>query len=235
MTKRIALASFFITVFLLLLLIIFGSFLDSNRERALNEEFNKLSNDINDMQLLTLISQSYNQKMVCLAFSYELKNLNSYIWELGDKIDKFRAASEEFAKSKYYLDKKKLFNQQEMIYYLLLKSMNEKCNISKEIILFFYQNAQDCKKCDDQSFILGDITNLDDKINGEDSELAVFSFDLDLNLSSINLLRDYYSLYNPPCIVYDEKAYCGIQDKKTIMTMICDKRPDLNVCKDYFK
>src|SRR3989338_6433109 len=188
---KIAIAAFFITVFLLAAVLFLGSTLNDTRESDLNKRFERMSQDFNSMQTFSLLSETYDDKMACLAFENKLQELNSYIWKLGQDIDNYRVASEEFQKNQYYVQQKKLFNENEVYYYLLLRKMEKKCNITKMNILFFYKNAVDCKKCDDQSFILRDISGMDDD---NKKEIAVFSYDVDLNISTITLLAKYYNV-----------------------------------------
>ncbi len=231
--RRIALISFIITLFLLFTVILLGSVMNNKREEHLDSQFQTIYQDFNNMQVLFLLSESYDNEMACLAFETKLKEMDTTIWTLGEKIDSYRSASEEFHQNTYYWDQKKVFNEDEVFYYLLMKQMLDKCNISKQIILFFYQNSADCKKCDDQSFILSDIRKLDDDKGRQ--EVAIFSFDMDLNLSTLNILSKYYKIEKYPCIIMDEQKYCGIQDKDFIMDRICSDKPNLYICSIYNK
>ena len=228
---KIALASLFITIFLLAAVLLLGSTLNGTRESDLNKRFERMSQDFNSMQTFSLLSETYDDKMACLAFESKLQELNSYIWKLGQDIDNYRTASEEFQKNQYYVQQKKIFNENEVYYYLLLRKMEKKCNITKMNILFFYKNAVDCKKCDDQSFILSDISKMDDDYK---KEIAVFSYDLDLNISTITLLAKYYDVHEFPCVVINETPYCGIQDKSFIMKKVCETE-NISICTIYFK
>jgi hypothetical protein len=228
---RLILLSFLITVFLLLSIILIGKVLDSKREEYLNNEFNKLYQDFNNLQTYNLLAESYDDKMACLAFESKLIEMDYYIWKLGEKIDTYRAVTEEFQKDPYYIEQKKIFNENEVDYMLLMKRMTAKCNISKQIIIFFYQNSDECKKCDDQSFILRDISLMEE--DQTNKELATFSFDMDLNITTINLLSKYYKIDQYPCIIINEQKYCGIQDKQFIMNKVCQKNKNSTICMKY--
>lgn len=226
--KYVALVSLIITMIILFSLLLLGSFFDKKREEYVSEQFHKMNDDFNDIQILFLMSDIYGDEMICLALENKITDLDMNVWVMGEKLDKYRAATEEFQKSEYYKDQKKIFNENEASYFLLLKRMIEKCNISKQILLFFYRNSEDCKKCDDQSFILSDINEIDDKKGGQ--EIAIFSFDMDLNLSTINILSEYYKTKNLPCIMLNDETYCGIQDKNFIMQKICEKNKEFLIC-----
>lgn len=226
--KFLAIVSLFITIFLFATIVLVGSLMNQKREEYIDNQFDRLYEDFKSMQTLFLMADSYDNEMACLAFETKLKDLDTYVWKLGEKIDKYRSASEEFQKDKYYLTQKVIFNENEVFYLLLMRSMINKCNLSKEVIMFFYQNSADCKKCDDQSFILADINTLDDDKGNQ--EVAVFSFDMDLNVSELNLLAKYYKVDQYPCVVIGEEPYCGIQDKNFIIEKICNNYPDMMIC-----
>jgi hypothetical protein len=232
--KRLLLGlSFFVTFTIFLSIFIIGGILNNNREQYIDKEIQQMFNEFQDMQVFSLILESYGSEMACLAIEGKLKKMDYSIWSLGEKIDKYRSASEEFIKDSYYLEQKKIFNENQVYYYLLLNKMVDECNLSKEIMLFFYRNSEDCKKCDDQSFILSDINEDDNDLN---QEIAIFSFDMDLNLTTLNLLESYYDLTPDgyPCVLVKEKIYCGIQDKNIIMDNLCNtNKRNLQICKDY--
>ncbi len=215
---KLAIVSLLITVFLLATILLIGATLNNSRENDLNQRFERMYRDFSNMQTISLMSETYDNQMACLAFENKLKELDRYIWKLGEDIDRYRTATEEFKKDPYYIMQKTLFNEYEVNYYLMLRSMVKKCNISKATVLFFYQNADDCRKCDDQSFILNDISRLDDRNR---KEVAVFSYDMDLNISTINLLARYHNASAYPCVVIDDATYCGIRDRDFIMGKIC--------------
>jgi hypothetical protein len=224
--SNITLIAFIITVFLFATLLMLGTMMNNKREDVINAEFQRMYKDFNSMQMLTLI-QGYNDSIVCIAFENKIKDMDNYIWELGEKIDKYRVATEEFQKDKYYLSQKETFNENEVFYYLLMSKMMDKCNITKEPVLFFYKNSADCRKCDDQSFVLTDIREMDD-----DNEIAVFSFDSDLNLSSVDMFKRYYGVDEYPCLVFtDGTKMCGMQDKDVIVNKICELNPAVQVCR----
>lgn len=222
--KNILLIAFLITVFMLLSLILLGKIMDNSRAKYLDDQVRKVYEEFNDFQTFFLMAQTYGDEMACLAFETKIREMDKSIWKLGQKIDQYRAATEQFSKSEYYYEQKKTFNENEVLYLVLLKTLKERCGFKQEIILFFYRNSEDCKKCDDQSFVLTDI-------NREiDPEIAIFSFDMDLNTTKISLLSKFYKIDNLPCIVINETTYCGIKDKDFILKKLCDAQTTISVC-----
>lgn len=232
MKRLLFFLSFIITVFLFLTILFLGSFMDDVREDNLSNQFERMSRDFNNMQILSMISESYGEEMVCLAFESKLRELDAYIWDLGEKIDKYRIATEEFNKDEFYVTQKQIFNENELYYFLLMRGMVEKCNMTKNNILFFYKDSRSCGKCDDESFVLRDVRYLD---TSKDKEVAVFSFDMDLGLSSLDLLEKYYEIDQYPCMVINEEKHCGMQSKEYVMNVLCENNTkDLTICDNYF-
>lgn len=222
--RSLPLIAFLITVFMLLSFILLGKIMDNSRAEYLDEQVNKLYEEFNDFQTFFLMAQAYGDDMACLAFDTKIKEMDKSIWKLGQKIDQYRAATEQFRKSEYYYGQKRIFNENEVLYLVLLKTLKERCNFKQAIVLFFYKNSEDCKKCDDQSFVLRDI-------NREiDPEIAIFSFDMDIDATKINLLSKFYKVDNLPCLIINETTYCGIRDKEFIIKKLCDSQPTISVC-----
>lgn len=227
---RLLVASLAITLSLFAAIFLLGSVLNQEREVSVEGMFSEIGQDFSEMQTISLLADSHDQNLACLAFKEKLKDLDSNLWDLGSDLEKFSSASEEFKKSDYYQEQKRHFNENEVLYYLVLSNVVETCDLSKQRILYFYADKDNCSKCDDQSFILRDITLYDDKIN-DDRELAVFSLDTDLDVKSIDILTQYYNLSNYPCMVINEQEpVCGIQSREEILTSVCENNSDLNIC-----
>jgi hypothetical protein len=120
-------------------------------------------------------------------------------------------ATEEFQKDQFYLDQKKKFNENQILYLLFLTKVDKECALNQDIVTFFYRNSEDCRKCDDQSFVLTDIKEQ------LENNVSIFSFDMDLNITNIDILAQYYEVDELPCTIINEKKYCGIRDKDFIM------------------
>ena len=222
--KSLFVIAFLITIFMLVTMLFIGKIMDESREKRLDEQVSQLYNEFNDFQTFFLMSQTYGDDMACLAFETKIKEMDKSIWKLGQKIDQYRAATEQFKKNDYYYEQKKIFNENQVLYLLLLKTLKDKCGFKQEIILFFYRNSDDCRKCDDQSFVLTDINK------DIDPEVAIFSFDMDLDITKINLLSQFYRTNSLPCIVINETTYCGIKDKDFIIRILCEDQPTISVC-----
>lgn len=215
--------AFVITLLLLFIVLFVSKSFDDERKKYIETEFEKIADKFDDIRSLLIMTQTYGTKMLCIISRDKLRELDESIWSLGKKIDNYKQVSEEFFKSPYFLKQKKIFNEQEIIYLNLLRTLKQKCGFSQPIILFFYKNSEDCSKCDDQSFVLIDIN---EEIN---DEISVFSFDMDLDLKALDYLKQFYEIEKFPCLVIDDVKYCGMQDKKVIIDTMC-KSYNLSIC-----
>jgi len=215
--KTILLLALFITLFLFLTIVLLGQVMNHGRKAFIDEKMQGMYNNLNEMQTFLLMSETYGQDMACLASSVKLRELDKTIWDLGVKIDQYRSASEEFQRDSYYHEQKSVFNENEVFYLMLLTKLQHECGLNKSIISFFYRNSADCRKCDDQSFILTDLKRKYEK------QLSIFSFDLDLNLTSVNLLAEFYNVTTTPCLVIDDRSFCGIRSEAFIKAQACRK------------
>ncbi|MEK6808585.1 MAG: hypothetical protein AABY14_02770 [Nanoarchaeota archaeon] len=202
--KNVFLLALVITVVLLSTIVFVNKTLDRQREKFIERKVEEVNNAFNEMQSLMLMGDVYGDRMICLIFNDRLKELDESVWETGRKIEQYRIVSEEFFKSPFYRYQKEVFNEKEVFYLHLLKVVKQKCNFTQPIILFFYKNSKECKKCDDQSFVLRDINK------DIDEEISVFSFDMDINLTTLNILNNYYNIDQYPCLVIEDRKFCGM-------------------------
>jgi hypothetical protein len=184
--------------------------MNNSRKEYVTEQM-QIITDVSELQTYSLMTDVYGDKMACVAFKQKLQQWDKSLWNLGLKLESYRVATEEFEKDPFYIAQKNKFNENEVLYLMFLTKVKKECQLNQDIISFYYQNSYDCKKCDDQSFILTDIKQ------ELQENVSIFSFDADLNVSNSKIMMDYYGIKEFPCIVINEQKYCGIQDKKFIM------------------
>ncbi len=223
--RSVFLVAFLITVILLLSLLVMGNIMNDARKNHVEEQM-KIISSMSDINIYLLMSDLYGDDMACVAFKTKLKEWDRTLWDLGMKLERYRIATEEFQREEFYLENKKLFNENQLLYMLFLKKMKEDCEIETSILSFFFKDAKECDKCDDQSFILTDI-----KLRA-DEEVSIFAYDLDLDLPNIRILADYYDIedYQLPCVVVDENVFCGIRSRQFLTEKICEFNPGLEFC-----
>lgn len=222
--KWILLLAFVITSAIFGSILIVGGLMDEQRQDFIDEQTQETFNRLNEMQTFILMSETYGDEMACIAFSSKLLELDRTVWNLGLKLDQYRAASEEIVKDPFYLQQKITFNENEIFYMMLLTKLKKTCNYNQTILAYFYEDSAACPSCDDQSFVLTDINR------NVDQEISIFSYDVDLNLTSVELLREFYDVDELPCIVIEDETYCGMRDRDFILEQICQAQPHGRAC-----
>ncbi|MBN4049026.1 hypothetical protein JYT91_00245 [archaeon AH-315-M20] len=176
-----------------------------------------------EIQTLSLMSDVFGKEMTCLSLENTLIHMDKTLWDTGIKIDRYREATEKFITDPFYLNQKKKFNRNEVIYYSMLQNMKQWCEFNQTTILYFYKKKEDCPDCDAQAFVL---TDLNKEV---DPEVAIFSFDSDLQLPSINTLELFYNITSYPCMVVENYTYCGLHNKNDLIDIICDRK-NISLC-----
>jgi hypothetical protein len=222
--KSIFLTALIVTVFIFSSLLLVGNIFSDMREETIRTQMESMQNSITEVQTFFLMSEVWGDEMACIAFREKIRDLDKTIWDIGQRIDQYRVASEEFFRDPYYFQQKKIFNDNQLVYLTLLTKLKQECGYEQSIVSFFYRYEGECPRCDDQSFILTDIN----REIGE--EVSIFSFDMGLGIRGIELLHDYYGLDDLPCVVIDDEPYCGLRSKGFIMDRMCENNPNMTSC-----
>jgi len=198
-------------------------FLNTQRERVVVDRMEDILDEYQEIQALTLMADVFGREMSCLSLENTLLHMDKTLWDTGVRIDRYREATEKFITDPFYLRQKEKFNRNEVIYFTMLQNMKQWCEFNQTIILYFYRKKEECPDCDAQSFVL---TDLNKEI---DSELAIFSFDSNLDLPSINTLELFFNITSYPCIVVEGNTRCGLYGKKDLIDVICDSK-NISLC-----
>lgn len=87
--------------------------------------------------------------------------------------------------------------------FLLTKRVAERCNQTPLSVFYFYGTKEGCDDCTRQGYVL-------DALRQERPEVRVYSFDYNLDLSTIKALRSIYNISDTlPAIVINGKTYQG--------------------------
>ncbi len=219
--KRIFLTGFLITLVMLLTILFSNIFLGELREEALLDQMDSVVRDYEEIQTLMLMADFFGEESTCVAIRSMLSRMNEELWDLGLKIDQYRQATEEFSTAPFYEKEKARFNQRAALYYTLLKRLDDTCETDHTLMSFFYRDEDECPDCDAQAFVLTDIRlQLEDE--GRSDDLALFSFDMDLDLPTIDLLRQHYNITHYPCMVIEDDTYCGLRNKDEVLELLCE-------------
>lgn len=222
--KSLFIKALIITLALFISVYSLNLYLNSEREQTLNERMEDVVSEFEEFQALSNLMRLYGENATCLALNSQLKLMDSKIWKLGEKIENYRLISKDYMNDPYYQLLKKKFNRQEVIYLSNLKEMKERCGLNQLEILYFYRKGEICTQCDEQAYILNYFNNYIKE------EIAVFSFDADLNLSSIDVLQGIYNITEYPCIVVGDRVACGLQNKEAVKQLICSERNTISIC-----
>jgi hypothetical protein len=223
--RSIFVKAFLITLALFLSVYSINLYLNYEREKAVDQRMNEVVDEFEEFQALNNLMEVYGQNATCLTLTSRIKLLDTNIWRLGEKIDSYRQLSRDYMNDPYYQDQKEKFNRQEVIYLSILKEMKKSCELNQTEIMFFYKKSEECPTCDDQSYVLN---YFNQRI---DPEIAIFSFDSDLNLPSVDTLRGIYNVTEYPSLVVEDSVYGGLRDRDELQKILCDKsNGTLSVC-----
>ena len=222
--KHIFFYAALITMLLFISIYSLNGYLNAKREKEVVDRMQDILDEYQEVQTLSLMSDVFGKEMTCLTSENTLSQLDKTLWDTGVRIDRYRQATENFVTDPFYLEQKIKFNRNEVTYFSMFQKMKEACNVNQTVISFFYKKKESCRDCDAQSFVLTDI-------NREiDNEIAIFSFDTDLELPTIKSLEIFFNVTSFPCIVIEGNTYCGLKDKNAVTDIICKYRHH-SICK----
>jgi hypothetical protein len=111
---------------------------------------------------------------------------------------------------------KKQYSLLEIKDYLLLRERTKQCGQKFSSVLYFYSNDASCSDCRKMGYVLTDMRK-------EYDTLHVYSFDYDLELSTLETLKSIYHLEgNFPIVVIDRKPYYGFKTRAEIEALLPD-------------
>ncbi|MBI5072852.1 hypothetical protein HZA99_03470 [Candidatus Woesearchaeota archaeon] len=212
--QRILLLALLMTSLLFSTIYFSNVMLNRQRESAILNQMGTFVGNYEEMQTLTMMSDVFGQEVTCLSMQARIRSMDKELWDTGLKIDQYRAVTEQFMTDPFYIEQKRRFNNNEIMYFSLVKQMKEWCDVNQTTILYFYKKKEECPDCDAQSFVLTDIKK---EVKGS---ISIFSFDADLDLAPVQILATYYNLSNYPCTVIEDISYCGLFNKDRLLEMI---------------
>lgn len=98
------------------------------------------------------------------------------------------------------LQEKQFYTLVELEHFQFVQTVNQKCNSHINTILFFYSNANDYVSNSDN---LGNILSV---VYSENPNLVIYSFDLNLNNTLIENLKEKYNVTQPLTVIINEKT-----------------------------
>ena len=206
MNKKKYIIVLFITVGIFVIAFIISNYINDRRYDVIKTTADKISIDI-----LSLETQfELFQESSCASLKNSI--LSDEINALADKLS--YAENQRGIDDADVVTLKKYYSLLEIKDYLLMKKVDNRCDVNPISILYFYTNRESCGDCTRQGYVLT-------KLRSEHPELKVYSFDYDLNLNAIRTLTSLYKVPKElPAIVINGKTYNKFQSIEAIQAII---------------
>jgi uncharacterized protein with ParB-like and HNH nuclease domain len=206
MNKKKYIIVLLITAGIFVIAFIISNYINDRRYDVIKTTADKISIDI-----LSLETQfELFQESSCASLKNSI--LSDEINALADKLS--YAENQRGIDDADVVTLKKYYSLLEIKDYLLMKKVDNRCDVNPISILYFYTNQESCSDCTRQGYVLT-------KLRSEHPELKVYSFDYDLNLNAIKTLTSLYKVPKElPAIVINGKTYNKFQSIEAIQAII---------------
>ena len=164
--------------------------------------------------MTNLITQDIQSELLeadpCSFISSGLVSQELFI--VGDRLD---ALEKELGKDdEQVIGLKQYYTLLEVKDYLYFKKVNDECNATFILNLFFYSNDhKKCERCEDQGFVLSYARIKNDNIR-------TYSFDSDIDIPVVNYLVAYYNVTELPTNVFNGEVYHGFINTEKVEDII---------------
>lgn len=108
---------------------------------------------------------------------------------------------------------KQYYSLLEIRHWLFMKRMNEECNQTNVLILYFYSNKGDCTRCEEQGYVLS-------YLHRKYPDLMIYSFDKNLHNPAFDTVVKNFNIQQVPTLVINDEAYPDYQSRDFIERMI---------------
>jgi len=177
-----------------------------------NKKVNSIDESLNDVSIQTASLETEYAFLLENPCSYV--GLNKLAADL-DALGKKMVFSEEQAAT--YGGKISNTKQQyfllELKHLLFVKKINRECSPNYSTVLYFYSDKGDCDICKVQGVVLSNIKELDPNV-------MIYSFDINSDFSTVNMLKEFYQVKTAPTLVINDKAYEGLYDQLTMQAIL---------------
>lgn len=196
---------FFITCILFMTAWYASAYFNSRKLDEVKNIQNKVAVDILSSETqFTLLQELSCPDLQGSVFSTEISTL----------ADKISYAEQNLSDSEEIDLLKKQYTILEVKDFLLAKRVGERCKQAPTTILYFYGKKDTCEDCVKQGYVL-------DAIRAEYPTVRVYSFDYNLDLSTIKALVKIYKIGDSlPTLVINGKTYNGFQSLEQVKSLI---------------
>ncbi len=223
---KIIIQAAILTVAMFISIYALNMIMEGEREKVVNERMDEIISDFEEIETTAYLIEYMGGELrgnTCDIMRKELEYLEGKLWKLDMKIRDYREVTKDFTNDAFYMREKKRLNRREIIHLTMLEKIRKLCGFNHLIILYFYGDCDKNRMCDEQGFVLSYVNQ---KI---DPEISIFSFDTDLELSSVNALIELYNVTELPCVVVGGNAYCGLHNKAEMIDIICE-HGNVSIC-----
>lgn len=205
-------ASLFVTLTVFLAGMYFSVFLEKGKLEYLQESVQEIRLSQQDSELESRLAGLFDARR-CDVVSKQIESIVPKAAELGSKLE-FYEANERFQDPLYPLLKQE-YTIALTRYWIFVRDFNENCEGGYDIVLYFYSNRE-CGDCSRQGSVL---SYLKDQYP---QKVMVFALDYNLDMGTVNVLKNVYNVTEAPSIVVNEKTHLGYQS-------LADMRSALNL------
>ena len=204
-----------ITLFIFLLGIFFGSFVDSLKYNYVEKVIEKQNLDLQSLHIQSLFIYSMNKNQSCNAIEEVIKNNLRTLQPILEKLIEYEEG-EKRKNSIEYIKLKREYIQANIRYFLLVEKSRELCNSNYVPVIYFFDEK--CEICKLQGYIL---TNLRIYFNGS---LLVFPIDADFKEEPlVDVLIKTYNVTSFPTLVIEDEIVRKYLPREELKEKICSK------------
>ena len=183
------LIAFFISVAVLVFAFSAGYMVSFFNYQSISATQNVIKTDILSTQLSGELLQECDDHAF-YVFSKKLEEAGGLICIMEERFGK---------NDKNVLEQKKQYSLLEIQHFLAVEKYAKACNKDMNFIFFFYSNS------DKEGNTAEKVGRILDKVKDEmDQKVMIYSFDYDLDLDTIQLLRYLYKVYSPNTVVVNK-------------------------------
>lgn len=173
-------------------------------------------NEVKNIQNKVAVDILSSETQFSLLEELSCQDLNSSIFstEIATLAEKISYAEQNVSDAEEIDLLKKQYTILEVKDFLLSKRIGERCKQMPVSILYFYGSKEACQDCVKQGYVL-------DAVRQQYPSVRVYSFDYNLDLSTIRALKSIYKIGDTiPAVVISGKTLNGFQTVDDIKTFL---------------
>ncbi len=198
--KSVFLKSAIITVAIFVLGLLLGIYLDTSGLEDVKQRLTEIDNLWNDARLLqTHIKRlSINSTELCSYLLEENLRIGDKIYEEGVKVERYEE-SNRFAVSEFIIEKRR-YALLDLQFWENSIDLKNQCNADYSTIIYFYSQFE---KTPEQNFQNRVLWDLKQKCG---PKIIYITFPVDLEISTLNVIRNVYNIQKIPSIMVNESV-----------------------------